>query len=185
MEKYNNRRKNFDTNRRPRFDQKNPERYDAVCSSCGKECQVPFKPIKGKPVLCVNCYKISDSKEMLRSNENHKAICDECGKECEVPFKPNGRKPVLCSRCYENDKEEFDFDDIPKKDNDQIENKLNMINSKLDEIMKMLNIVSSVDKGFEEKVKKSKKKLRQAKNLKSIKKSKKSSDKKRKTPKDD
>jgi CxxC-x17-CxxC domain-containing protein len=29
---------------------------DAVCSSCGKETQVPFKPTPGKPVYCRDCY---------------------------------------------------------------------------------------------------------------------------------
>lgn len=31
--------------------------HDATCSSCGKPCQVPFKPNGRKPVLCRDCYK--------------------------------------------------------------------------------------------------------------------------------
>ncbi len=27
------------------------------CSACGKETQVPFKPVQGKPVYCRDCYK--------------------------------------------------------------------------------------------------------------------------------
>jgi CxxC-x17-CxxC domain-containing protein len=30
--------------------------YDAVCASCGKECQVPFEPRNGRPVYCSDCY---------------------------------------------------------------------------------------------------------------------------------
>lgn len=30
--------------------------FDAVCSQCGNECQVPFKPNGRKPVLCNNCF---------------------------------------------------------------------------------------------------------------------------------
>ncbi|MFQ5830715.1 MAG: zinc-ribbon domain containing protein [Candidatus Methylomirabilia bacterium] len=30
--------------------------FPAVCSSCGKETQVPFKPTPGKPVYCRDCY---------------------------------------------------------------------------------------------------------------------------------
>lgn len=26
------------------------------CSSCGKECEVPFKPTPGKPVYCRECF---------------------------------------------------------------------------------------------------------------------------------
>jgi CxxC-x17-CxxC domain-containing protein len=29
----------------------------AVCSQCGKETTVPFKPTQGRPVLCRECFK--------------------------------------------------------------------------------------------------------------------------------
>ena len=32
------------------------EMHKATCSECGKECEVPFKPIAGKPVFCKDCY---------------------------------------------------------------------------------------------------------------------------------
>lgn len=37
--------------------------YDAVCSNCGKPCQVPFQPRLGedgkpvKPIYCNDCYR--------------------------------------------------------------------------------------------------------------------------------
>lgn len=30
--------------------------FAAVCSACGKDTQVPFKPTPGKPVYCRDCY---------------------------------------------------------------------------------------------------------------------------------
>jgi CxxC-x17-CxxC domain-containing protein len=33
------------------------EMHKAICSDCGKECEVPFKPTEGKPVFCKDCYK--------------------------------------------------------------------------------------------------------------------------------
>ena len=33
------------------------ERHKAVCSECGQECEVPFKPTEGKPVYCSDCFK--------------------------------------------------------------------------------------------------------------------------------
>ena len=30
--------------------------YDAVCASCGAECQVPFKPREERPVYCSECF---------------------------------------------------------------------------------------------------------------------------------
>lgn len=30
--------------------------FKAICSSCGKECDVPFKPTGSKPVYCSSCF---------------------------------------------------------------------------------------------------------------------------------
>ncbi len=32
------------------------EMHKATCSDCGQECEVPFKPIEGKPVYCRDCF---------------------------------------------------------------------------------------------------------------------------------
>jgi CxxC-x17-CxxC domain-containing protein len=31
--------------------------YPAVCSSCGRETEVPFEPTPGKPVYCRECFQ--------------------------------------------------------------------------------------------------------------------------------
>jgi CxxC-x17-CxxC domain-containing protein len=31
--------------------------YDAVCSSCGKACKVPFEPHNDRPVYCSDCFR--------------------------------------------------------------------------------------------------------------------------------
>lgn len=31
--------------------------HNAVCSDCGKDTQVPFKPTEGRPVYCRDCYQ--------------------------------------------------------------------------------------------------------------------------------
>ncbi|PIZ91802.1 hypothetical protein COX85_01925, partial [Candidatus Micrarchaeota archaeon CG_4_10_14_0_2_um_filter_55_9] len=33
------------------------ETYKTVCSDCGQECEVPFKPTEGRPVYCRECFK--------------------------------------------------------------------------------------------------------------------------------
>lgn len=33
--------------------------YPAVCSQCGNQCEVPFKPSGSRPVLCRDCYRAS------------------------------------------------------------------------------------------------------------------------------
>ena len=32
------------------------QKFDAICSNCGKKCQVPFRPDGEKPVYCKNCF---------------------------------------------------------------------------------------------------------------------------------
>ena len=31
--------------------------YKTICTRCGKECSIPFKPTKSKPKYCQECYK--------------------------------------------------------------------------------------------------------------------------------
>lgn len=33
------------------------EMHKTVCDKCKQPCEVPFKPTKGKPVYCKECYK--------------------------------------------------------------------------------------------------------------------------------
>jgi len=35
------------------------EHHNAICSKCGKACQVPFKPTGKKPILCSDCFRQS------------------------------------------------------------------------------------------------------------------------------
>ncbi|MGB1665218.1 MAG: CxxC-x17-CxxC domain-containing protein, partial [Nitrosopumilus sp.] len=34
-----------------------PEKFDAKCSDCGTDCQVPFQPKEGRPVYCRECFQ--------------------------------------------------------------------------------------------------------------------------------
>jgi CxxC-x17-CxxC domain-containing protein len=45
------------TNRGSRRDSGPRKMYTAVCSECGRECEVPFKPAEGRPVYCKECYR--------------------------------------------------------------------------------------------------------------------------------
>jgi len=37
-------------------DRRDVEMTKVICSSCGKECEVPFKPTSTKPVYCNECF---------------------------------------------------------------------------------------------------------------------------------
>lgn len=38
------------------------EMHKAVCTSCQKECEVPFKPSGDRPVLCKECFAKSKNR---------------------------------------------------------------------------------------------------------------------------
>jgi CxxC-x17-CxxC domain-containing protein len=35
--------------------------HQATCSECGKRCEVPFRPVSGKPVFCNDCFSAKRS----------------------------------------------------------------------------------------------------------------------------
>ena len=43
-----------------RRDSGSREMHRAVCDECGNNCEVPFKPTRGKPIYCNNCFKGKD-----------------------------------------------------------------------------------------------------------------------------
>ena len=46
--------------------------YKATCSNCGNSCDVPFKPVNGKPVFCRNCFvKTGDTEKNGRAGDRY------------------------------------------------------------------------------------------------------------------
>lgn len=41
--------------------------HKTICSDCGKECEVPFKPNGSKPVFCRDCFQGKRSSDSTRS----------------------------------------------------------------------------------------------------------------------
>jgi CxxC-x17-CxxC domain-containing protein len=64
----------FDKGRAPRAerDDSKPELFKTTCTTCGKPCEVPFKPDGIKPVLCRDCFSAKNGPPFtpkLRSND--------------------------------------------------------------------------------------------------------------------
>jgi len=38
----------------------------AVCSQCGKECEIPFKPTGGRPVYCRDCFSARNNSQPFK-----------------------------------------------------------------------------------------------------------------------
>lgn len=55
-QRFNNRESGFGGRKNFR-DSGRAQMYDATCSKCGRQCQVPFRPTGSKPVLCSDCFR--------------------------------------------------------------------------------------------------------------------------------
>lgn len=55
------------------------QRYKAVCSNCGQNCEVPFRPTGEKPVYCNNCFG------KMRNAGGGGAVRDDRGRGDRVP----------------------------------------------------------------------------------------------------
>ncbi len=117
------------------------EMFDATCSTCGKDCKIPFRPSAGRAVFCSNCFDREGggsaprfggnnfSKPSFEDKKMFQATCGKCGTTCEVPFRPLAGKPVFCNNC---------FDKGGVNANKSIENlkeQLDQLNEKLDRIL--------------------------------------------------
>lgn len=98
---------------KPSFNRDAQSMHAATCDSCGKSCEVPFRPTGNKPVYCRDCFKKtqgsddsrrSDNQRFNRSSEERQmydAVCAKCGTSCKVPFRPSSGREIFCSRCFE------------------------------------------------------------------------------------
>jgi len=147
-------------------DRERPQMHEAICSDCGKRCEVPFKPTGDKPVYCSQCFSSHRGSSISNSSERRgyerprfqdkrmfDAICDKCGKRFELPFRPTRDKPVYCNECFDRGSGSL------SKNNDkavnQYKEQFDTLNAKLDRIIKALTSVVSAKK--EKKEKKAKK----------------------------
>jgi CxxC-x17-CxxC domain-containing protein len=146
--------------------------HQATCDNCGRKCEVPFKPTSGKPIYCSSCFdkvpsdgpkkygrdrsdrnfRGGDSRKRSfddRDSAMYDAVCDSCGKDCEVPFRPTKGKPIYCDECFGSNKE---------KDTDHFKYEFELLNKKLDNILKILTPSSSeeYDQEFDEEIEKPK-----------------------------
>ena len=96
-----------------------------------------------------------------RRPEIHEVICDKCGKECDVPFKPTGDKPVLCRECFRkkgsgsSNDSRSNFSSRDNRDNSSSgagisQEQYNELNSKLDKILGILEMIEFEDEEGED-----------------------------------
>jgi len=106
---------------RPSFNNRSGDRpmmHKTICSKCGKECEVPFKPTGSKPVFCSECFRENGGPD-TRRNEGR-----------------NFSRPNFDNRDNRNDNRERSTQ-AP-----QYKEQLDSLNFKLDKILKILTSVA-------------------------------------------
>jgi CxxC-x17-CxxC domain-containing protein len=113
-----------------RRDRERSEMHKAICSNCGKECEVPFRPTGDKPVFCSDCFKNkgdNDSRDFRGKGDRGKGDF--------------GRR---------NDRPRFDDKRSYQKDSgggaESYNVQFEQLNAKLDKILRMLNQVAPEEK---------------------------------------
>lgn len=48
-----------------------PMLHKTVCSKCGKDCEVPFRPSGGRPVFCRECFQTVRPSDSMRTDSGH------------------------------------------------------------------------------------------------------------------
>lgn len=136
---------------RDRGDRERPEMHEAICSDCGKRCEVPFKPTGDKPIYCSQCFtnhggaSRSDSRPERGGRERSRsdrpmfdAVCSTCGKRFELPFRPTGEKPVYCNECFDKEGGSASVNRSASVPTNQYKEQFEALNAKLDRILKIL-----------------------------------------------
>ncbi|MFH1840619.1 MAG: CxxC-x17-CxxC domain-containing protein [Candidatus Shapirobacteria bacterium] len=79
-----------DFGRRSFSDRGPREMHQAVCSTCGKDCEVPFRPTGDKPVYCSQCFEKSGGRDNPRpqNNEQLESINHKLDKILDILTKP-------------------------------------------------------------------------------------------------
>lgn len=113
-----------------------PEMHQTVCSDCGNDCEVPFKPNGRKPVFCKSCFKkdeFGDSNEGRRDfGRDNRDSRDDRDYDRPRFDKPRFEKPRF-------EKPRFEKPAFKEQgNNDQYKEQLERLNFKMDAVLKAL-----------------------------------------------
>lgn len=84
--------------------------HQAVCNQCGNPCEVPFRPISGKPVYCNNCFQSKKEGGNDRGGFGQKRF--------------DNQKPFIRSEVHQSG-----------QNSGELKNQLVMLNAKMDQLI--------------------------------------------------
>ena len=87
---------------RSSYGREDRQMYKAICDSCGKECELPFKPSSGKPVYCSDCFSKKSPSRPGQSNGKNDEIITKLDKIIQLL---EGKKPAEKTKVVELKKE--------------------------------------------------------------------------------
>lgn len=116
-------RKSFDNNRGDRP----VTMHTAICSECGKTCEVPFRPTGEKPVYCSDCFskKREGDSGSDRGDRSDRAPRSDFRERAPREFTNNVARPAPRT----------DFTKPASQDNGDMKKQLSDISSKLDRLV--------------------------------------------------
>lgn len=68
-----------------------PELFKTTCTTCGKPCEVPFRPDGIKPVLCRDCFAAKNAGDTAPRANNRLTPNEQVGRRPEPPYTPAPR----------------------------------------------------------------------------------------------
>ncbi len=92
------------------FNNADRQMFDATCSKCGNETQVPFQPSGDRPVYCNDSFREMRGQQTggagrpMGDRQMFDAVCATCGAPTQVPFQPSEGRPVYCREHYKRDR---------------------------------------------------------------------------------
>jgi len=95
--------------------------YQATCDQCGKPCEVPFRPVEGRPVFCTTCFG------------NKREGGDSRGGDCFPQRSFNDSKTITRT----------DFGGFVGRENcDEVKKQLELLNGKMDRLVKAMEMMA-------------------------------------------
>lgn len=122
-------------------DSEKPTMHRATCDECGNSCQVPFKPMGSKPVYCSDCFKAMNGGERPERRDSRDSGKSFGNKSFGGP-KSFGNKSFGANKSYSSSNS---FKPAPASSGISSQ-QYEMLNVKLDKIMKMLSSALNPEK---------------------------------------
>lgn len=98
--------------------------HQATCAQCGGSCEVPFRPVDGRPVYCNTCFQDIRERDMRKTG--------------------NFRSPDRFPQKDFSHKPRPDFGGSGGGNNNELKKQLEMLNAKMDRLIRAAEIMANI-----------------------------------------